>query len=267
MELKSGLLKAPAKVNWHLAVGSRRPDGYHGISSIFQTCSLCDDIYIEITDGPFSVEVTGLEALCEKGCSTIDKAVKLWHSVTGFDYSVKVNVVKNIPSQAGLGGGSSDAATVLLYLNSISDCPFTPEALVALSAGIGCDVPFFTSLCRTAHVSSLGEVIEPVESQSLKGFIIVPSTTKVSTAQAYKALDSRSEIPRLESKEELVEMYRRPCSQWHFRNDFDLVNTKPPVELEPGEVLLLTGSGSCHVLLTERPALEVPFCRTVPVTF
>ena len=63
-------LRAPAKVNLHLAVGEKRPDGYHRIISIFQTCSLCDVLDATLEDGPFSVEVTGLEGICQKGRST-----------------------------------------------------------------------------------------------------------------------------------------------------------------------------------------------------
>ena len=91
-------LRAPAKVNWHLAVGRRRPDGYHPIASIFQTCSLCDILEVSISDGPFRADVTGLEHLCPKGKSTLDKAARLWHEETGFDRSICVKVTKNIPS-------------------------------------------------------------------------------------------------------------------------------------------------------------------------
>ena len=91
-------VKAPAKVNWHLAVGKRRSDGYHPILSVFQTCSLCDDLDIEISEGPFSVRVNGLEGICSPGCSTLDKAAYLWHEKTGFDKSISVIIKKNIHS-------------------------------------------------------------------------------------------------------------------------------------------------------------------------
>lgn len=251
-------VKAPAKVNWHLAVGPRRPDGYHPILSIFQTCSLCDVLDIEIGDGPFSVSVTGLEGLCGPGKSTLDKAAILWHEQTGFDRSIKVNVRKNIPSQAGLGGGSSDAASLLLYLNSISERPLEVRNLMDLGAKVGCDVPFFISQARAALVTGLGEVVRPIEPRKdLEGYIIVSAGLKVSTREAYEALDHREEIPPFEKEEELERVYRLPVSEWGFRNDFDLVNERPDVEVLSGEKLLLTGSGSCHVLLTERKKLTL----------
>lgn len=253
MELKTAELKAPAKVNWHLAVGRRRPDGYHPISSIFQTCSLHDVIRVETGPGPFRADVSGLGELCEKGCSTLDKAAILWHETTGFDQALAVHVEKHIPSQAGLGGGSSDAASLLLYLNSISSSPMDKASLMALGAEVGCDVPFFISEYRAAYVTGLGEIVQEIAPRSdLRGFIIVPEGEKVSTGAAYAALDGRGVIPEPEKAQELLEIYRRPVSLWSFRNDFDLVNKVPEIEVEEGEKLLLTGSGSCYVLLTER---------------
>lgn len=251
-------LKAKAKVNWHLAVGPRRADGYHPILSIFQTCSLFDTIDVQVEDGPFSVTVTGLEDLCEKGASTLDKAALVWRQETGFDKSLKIHVTKRIPSQAGLGGGSSDAATLLLYLNSLLSQPMETERLTTIAMKVGCDVPFFINGCRAAIVSGLGEVVRPIEARTdLEGFIIVQDANKVSTKAAYDALDSRKEIKKFESPKELERIYRLPVSQWSFRNDFDLVNSKPEIELDEGERLLLTGSGSCHVLLTKKEKLTL----------
>ena len=251
-------VKAPAKVNWHLAVGRRMADGYHPILSIFQTCSLCDILDIEVGQRPFSISVSGLEGLCENGSSTLDKAAVLWQKRTGFDRSISVRVKKNIPSQAGLGGGSSDAASLLLYLNSIAEIPLDRSALMSLGVRVGCDVPFFISLSRAAVVTSLGEQVRPIAPRTdLEGFIIVTDGKKVSTREAYEALDNRQVIPPFENEPDLEKAYSMPVSSWDFRNDFDLVNERPDLEVLPGEKLLLTGSGSCHVLLTERKKLTL----------
>ena len=262
-------LKAPAKVNFHLAVGPRRADGYHPIMSVFQTCSLCDTLDVSLAPGPFHVDVTGLEGLCEKGKSTLDKAALLWHEMYGLDGKLTVRVTKNIPSQAGLGGGSSDAASLILWLNGKTGRNLPKEELMAFGARIGCDVPFFVSQCRAAIVSGVGEIVRPIEARTdLEGFIIIPKSEKVSTAEAYRALDSRETIPELESAEELEREYRRPFTQWAFRNDFELVNMVPEIEVPEGERLLLTGSGSCRVLLTERKKLTAsPLYESVHVSF
>ncbi len=262
-------LKAPAKVNWHLAVGRRRPDGYHPIASIFQTCSLHDIIEIEIGEGPFSVEVTGLENLCPKGRSTLDKAANLWHEMMGFDQEIRIRVKKNIPSQAGLGGGSSDAATLLRYLNSLEKHPLDTEQLINIGMKVGCDVPFFLTGCRAALVTGLGEIVRPIEPRTdLEGFILIPEGEKTSTKEAYDALDGRPVIPELDDLDELERIYRLPVKDWSFRNDFDLVNSKPEIELREGERLLLTGSGSCHVLISDRVDIVAKDnLKTVRVSF
>ena len=262
-------LRAPAKVNWHLAVGERRADGYHPIASIFQTCSLHDILDISISDGPFKVDVTGLEDLCEKGKSTLDKAARLWREKTGFDKSISVKVTKNIPSQAGLGGGSSDAASLLLYLNSISDNPLVKPDLMNLGARVGCDVPFFISEFRAATVAGLGEKVNEITARTdLQGFIIVSEGEKTSTREAYEELDKRPVIPPLDSLEDLEREYRKPIEKWSFRNDFDLVNKRPSLDVLEGEKLFLTGSGSCHVLLTKREKLTLKDgIRAIRVSF
>ncbi|MBR2282407.1 MAG: hypothetical protein IJ863_07295 [Spirochaetales bacterium] len=251
-------LIAPAKVNWHLAVGRRRPDGYHPIASIFQTCSLSDRLHVEIGEGPFSVDVRGLEGLCPKGKSTLEKAANLWHERMGFDRSISILVEKRIPSQAGLGGGSSDAATLLRYLNSQEADPLDVEDLMRIGLDVGCDVPFFIRGCRTALVSGLGEIVRPIEPRTdLKGFILIPEGGKTSTREAYGALDGRAVIPDHDDLDDLEMIYRLPVREWSFRNDFGIVNTRPDIGLLDGERLILTGSGSCHVLLSDREDLEL----------
>ena len=266
MELKS-TIRAYAKVNWHLAVGCKKEDGYHPISSLFQLCSLYDELEISISEGPFEIEVLGLEGLCEKGCSTVDKAAVLWHQETGFDKKITVKITKNIPSQAGLGGGSSDAASLLFYLNSIDDQPMSIEKLMQMGAKVGCDVPFFVSQAKAAYVMGLGEIVMPIKAKPLKGFIIVSDSEKVSTKQAYQALDTRTVIPELDTKEELLKEYEKPYKDWSFRNDFDMVNTRPQIQIGEGEKLMLTGSGSCYVLLTERVNIKIEGSRAIEVCF
>lgn len=251
-------LKAYAKVNWHLAVGPRRLDGYHPIVSVFQRCSLFDTIEVTTEEGPFETEVTGLEGLCEKGKSTLDKAARVWHEETGFDRKIRMKITKRIPAQAGLGGGSSDAASLLLYLNSLLSHPKTTAELMRTAMKVGCDVPFFVHGCRAAVVSGLGEIVKPIEARTdLEGFIISERGEKVSTREAYDRLDTRAVIPGFEDPRELERIYRKPITEWTFRNDFDMVNRRPDIKMERGEVLLLSGSGSCHVLLTKRKKLTV----------
>ena len=255
---------APAKINLHLAVGMPMDDGYHPISSIFQKISLADEI--TMTFDPNSrrsqTKVTGLEKYVKKGKSTIDKAIELWRLFTGCKANITVDVKKNIPVQSGLGGGSSDAATVLIVLNQLTEgkkAHLTENELLQLGRIIGCDVPFFLFNCHAATVFGLGERVYPIEARhDLRGYIIQAKGEKVSTKVAYEALNQRKVIQLLERRDYLTAEYYKPFTQWGFRNDFELVNKRPEIEVRSDERLFLTGSGSAWVLLTDRENLELP---------
>ena len=254
-------LQAPAKINLHLAVGQPREDGYHPISSIFQKISLSDSLCIRnVMDKEGKTQVLGLEDYVEKGKSTVDKAIKLWREFTGIKDTIFVNVTKNIPVQSGLGGGSSDAASVLLALNQLAEntsAHLSPKELIKLGVAVGCDVPFFLADCDAATVFGVGEIVYPMEARhDIRGYIIVPKAEKISTKAAYGTLNERKTIQLLERKEFLEKEYRKPITQWRFRNDFELVNKRPNIEVFPDERLFLTGSGSAWILLTNRENLK-----------
>lgn len=266
-------LLAPAKVNLHLAVGPMREDGYHPISSIFQKVDLYDKISLcNVKDGKAKTQVSGLESLVAPEKSTIDKAISLWRDFTGIKDTIIVNVIKNIPDQSGLGGGSSDAASVLLALNSLTkdtSAHLSEKELIMLGANVGCDVPFFLSNCSVAAVFGVGEIVSPIKARSdLRGYIIVPRGEKISTKAAYEALNDRKVIQLLERKNFLETEYQKDFTSWRFRNDFELVNKRPKIEVLSDERLFLTGSGSAWVLLTKNKKLELPLeYRVFPINF
>lgn len=256
-------LLAPAKVNLHLAVGQMREDGYHPISSIFQKVNLYDRINLCcVKDGEIKTRVSGLEEYVEEGKSTIDKAIFLWREFTGIKDSILVKVTKNIPVQSGLGGGSSDAAAVLLALNNLTEgtsAHLNEKELIKLGVNVGCDVPFFLTNCAAAVVSGVGENVSPIKARNdLRGYIIAPKTQKISTKAAYEALNERKTIKLLERKDFLESEYQKDFTLWRFRNDFELVNKKPVIEVLPNERFFLTGSGSAWVLLSKSNKLELP---------
>jgi len=267
------VVNAYAKVNWHLAVGKRRPDGYHPIASVFQKVSLHDVVSVSIQGGNAQTTVMGLENCIEAGRSTVDRAIGLWRKATSSKADVVVSVEKNIPVQSGLGGGSSDAAAVLLALDSLSFEKLPFDVLCGIGLEVGCDVPFFMHGCDAACVYGIGEDVYPIKARhDLKGFVIIPDNEKVSTSAAYSELDKRGDVPGLESFDCLSNEYARPYGEWRFRNDFEVVNARPDVELVEGERLMLTGSGSCWVLLSNRERIgckgfsDKGF-RAVPVVF
>ena len=264
-------INAYAKVNWHLAVGEKRPDGYHSIASVFQRVNLHDSLTVSVEDGTSQCVVWGLERYVARGESTIDKAIALWRARTFSNADISVIVNQCIPVQSGLGGGSSDAASVLLALNSLSSVKISFEELCEVGRLVGCDVPFFLYNCDVACVFGVGEIVFPIEARhDLKGFILVPNSEKVSTAMAYKTLDDRKSIPTLESFDFLKNEYSRAYTSWGFRNDFEVVNKRPSLDslnLDKKERLFLTGSGSCWVLLSNRKSLSCEGYSVIPVQF
>jgi len=146
-----------AKINLTLDVLDKREDGYHDIRSIMQTISMRDDIEIDIGTGkPWKL-------LCDKeGIPTDERnlawtAARVFFDTTGKDPDgLEIRIVKRIPSEAGLGGGSADAAAVLRALNRHYGYPFSILALAELGAMVGSDVPFCT-ICGTAMAEGRGE--------------------------------------------------------------------------------------------------------------
>ena len=136
-------LPAFAKINWILKILGRRQDGYHEVLTLLQTIDLHDSIRAEVSPGQgISLHVEGAD-LPETEDNLIWKAADAFRRHTGCDGHFHFELEKRIPVGAGLGGGSADAAVVLLALNSLLGHPLEPAALSSVAAGLGSDVPFF----------------------------------------------------------------------------------------------------------------------------
>lgn len=179
-----------AKVNLTLDVLGKREDGYHDLKSIMQAISIRDDIEIDIGTGkPWKL-------LCSKeGIPTDErnlawKAAKVFFDTTGKDpEGLEIRILKRIPSEAGLGGGSADAAAVLRALNRHYDSPFSILALAELGAAVGSDVPFCV-LCGTAMVEGRGERLRKLPDMPDCCFVICKPPFSCSTGELYEKLDS-----------------------------------------------------------------------------
>jgi 4-diphosphocytidyl-2-C-methyl-D-erythritol kinase len=156
-------LPAPAKINLFLHITGRRPDGYHLIESVFQLIDWQDTIHLKLrTDGQISREDllhTFGAALPQNDLCT--RAARALQEATGCTLGAHIQLEKCIPSQAGMGGGSSDAATCLLGLNRLWNLRKPLSELEQIGLKLGADVPFFLR-GRNAWVSGIGEQIEPV---------------------------------------------------------------------------------------------------------
>jgi len=180
-------LRAPAKINLTLEVLSKRNDGYHEIRSVIQTIDLSDVITIEDSDG-LSFQSTVKE--WDAGQSLISKALTLFCESTGFSKGVSINVEKNIPMMAGLGGDSTDAAAVLRGLNQFCETDLSIEELHGIAEQLGSDVPFFL-YGGTALIEGRGEKVSPLPSVPEMYLVLaVPSIEKVpgKTGRLFRSL-------------------------------------------------------------------------------
>ncbi len=165
-------LQAPAKLNAFLHVLGRRSDGYHLLQSVFMLIDWCDTLHLQVrTDGLISRSEEGCEPLPADDLCV--RAARALQQATGCPLGVHIHLVKRIASQAGMGGGSSDAATCLLGLMRLWDVRPARERLQALALQLGADVPFFL-LGRNAWVEGIGEQLQPIELPDARFLVIKP---------------------------------------------------------------------------------------------
>ena len=178
-----------AKINLTLDVLGKRPDGYHDLKSVMQTISIRDDIEIDVGTGqPWKL-------LCDKEGIPCDernlawKAAKVYLEAIGKDPDgITIRIVKRIPSQAGLGGGSADAAAVLRALNRHYGHPLSILALAELGAQVGSDVPFCT-VCGTAMAEGRGERLRKLPDMPDCFFVVCKPEFSASTPELFRKLD------------------------------------------------------------------------------
>lgn len=228
-------VRAYPKVNIGLYIGKKRADGYHSLCSIFQKAhELYDEITVSYEESStVSVSVSGLDVKD----NTMVKAVKLWLEKTDRKASVSIRIVKNIPMKAGLGGGSSDAASVLLALNRMNTL-LTEEQLMEVGLEVGSDVPFFVKNCEAAYVTGRGEAVKPIIARKLQFELFDSGFSKPSTGEAYSKLDGIGLCEKLPAEDELVSMYNSDVNNWNFENSFSALYPSIPAGS------FLTGSGS-----------------------
>jgi 4-diphosphocytidyl-2-C-methyl-D-erythritol kinase len=172
---------APAKLNLFLHVVGRRADGYHLLQSPFVLIDWCDTLHFERRDdGALKRHDLG-PALPEDDLTL--KAARLLQAESGTPLGADISVLKRIPAEAGMGGGSSDAATTLLALNRLWNLRWPRSRLLALGARLGADVPFFVG-GRNAFVEGIGDVLTPI-SLPRRWYAVVKPAASLSTAQVF----------------------------------------------------------------------------------
>ncbi|HTY48914.1 MAG TPA: 4-(cytidine 5'-diphospho)-2-C-methyl-D-erythritol kinase [Steroidobacteraceae bacterium] len=175
---------APAKLNLFLHITGRRPGGYHDLQTVFQLIDLCDDIDIAVRADGRIERGAGPEGVAPQA-DLVVRAARLLQSAGGSRLGAMLSVTKRIPMGGGLGGGSSDAATVLLALNQLWGCGLSMERLAELGAQLGADVPVFVR-GSSAWAEGRGEVLTPV-SLPERWYVVLHPKVAVPTAPLFQA--------------------------------------------------------------------------------
>ncbi len=153
-------LPAPAKLNWFLHVVGRRPDGYHLLQSVFVLVDWCDTLHVERrADAGLARHDLGHALPADDLCL---RAARALQRESGTAFGADISIVKRLPSGAGMGGGSSDAATTMLALNQLWDLHWPRQRLMKLGLALGADIPFFLG-GSNAFVEGVGERLTAVE--------------------------------------------------------------------------------------------------------
>jgi 4-diphosphocytidyl-2-C-methyl-D-erythritol kinase len=182
--MRSIRASAPAKINLFLRVLSRRPDGYHTIETLFQAIDMHDELIVRQTSGPSTLEVPGAPELQTED-NLVMKALRWLEKHVSADLSVNIRLTKRIPTAAGLGGGSSDAAAALLAIRELFHLPISDEDLRRGAVSLGADVPFFFT-GGSAVGEEIGQQITPVSIPFDYSLLLINPGFPVSTARVYR---------------------------------------------------------------------------------
>ncbi len=243
-------LLSPAKINLTLEVLGKRPDGYHEIRSIVQPVNLFDEVKIEIEGGEgIEIEPTGLQI--PRGRENLAwKAAEVFLKESGLNFNVRISIKKRIPLGAGLGGGSGNAAAVLVGMNRIAK-RFSENELIQIAPKIGADVALFIN-CRSAVIEGIGEKVTLIRDFPLFYYVLLNPGFETSTRRIYGFWDEMPEEGLIRTSiEDTVSLFRE--GQFPLRNDLE----KPAMRLYPEikalkerligmevEAVSMTGSGS-----------------------
>ncbi len=186
---------APAKINLSLRILDRRNDGFHQIETLITPISLHDEITIEKAKCASGIQFDCDDPSLPTGAENIVvRAAKSFFTATNLKPAISIELVKKIPHGAGLGGGSSDAASTLMALNELFDTKLSREALTKIAQTIGSDVPFFI-FESAAFCKGRGELVAPTKLSESLSLLLLKPAFGVSTAWAYSRWRDSPEIP------------------------------------------------------------------------
>ncbi len=281
---KTRTVESPGKINLFLEVLRRREDGYHELVTVMSRVSLADHLSFTVLDSRLELNQTiesasDAQAMPAAEHNLIYRALAHLRHRTGCPLGMRVDLIKRIPIQAGLGGASSNAATALSVANELWELGLTPNELVDIATSLGSDIAFFlspgTSVCR-----GRGEIVEPISIATSMPLLLVMPPFGLSTAAMFAALQLPEQPRSPERLLEALKFAQPPFSNIHLFNRFEeIARQQSPWFAEIQRGLLdtgavaaqMTGSGSCYFgifasqshaqVASNRLAAEFPDCR------
>ncbi len=183
------ILLSPAKLNLYLKIISKREDGYHNLNSLIQKISIFDVIKISFNTKNKLINFINYDI--DENNNTIKKAIELFILKTGINFNYEIFIQKNIPIEAGLGGGSSNAATILTFLNNYFKTGLTMDDLINIGRNIGADVPLFLYPSSLLLMYGIGDKIKSVKyfKSDYNWFVLIKPDKSLSTKKVYVNLN------------------------------------------------------------------------------
>lgn len=267
---------APAKLNLTLDILGRRPDGYHEIATVMQTVDLADTVTLTPNDsGYLSLAVRGAKLPLDNQ-NTAWVAAQQFMKTAGISrLGLHITLDKRVPMQAGMAGGSADAAGVLVGLNALTGANLSTEELCAIAARVGADVPFCVS-GGTALATGTGTTLAPYPAMPDCAIVVAKPPVGVSTAAAYAAIDNAPMLvrPDNDGMRRALEQERLPRIGQLLCNVFEHALALPEVEQLAGAMrahaplgCCMTGSGSVVFALFETDEAAARCADTLRQTY
>ena len=249
--------QAPAKINLHLRIVSREPDGYHHLETLFQALDLHDSLEARVADEP-SLVVDGAVDTGPAEQNLVLRAARAFAAARPDAPAAAFRLTKRIPSGAGLGGGSSDAAAALRALNALARSPLGPDRLRDLGATLGADVAFFLCGSPLAWATGRGERLDPRAPLPAAPVLVVDPGFAVSTRDAFGWWDARASSTDAGGGADMATLSHTASAfaalRGAVRNDFESVvfarhsvlkEIRDALDRAGASIAMLSGSGSC----------------------
>jgi len=239
---------APAKINLLLRIIGKRPDGYHDLSSVMQQISLFDELTFFLRPAGITLHCPGTD-LPTNEQNLIYRAARALFDFAGYKGGVEINLNKNIPQAAGLGGGSSDAAITLMALNDLCSLNVSQAELMNLGSKLGADVPFFI-FGRSALATGIGDKLQSLPGMPPLNLLLINPAFPLSTKTVYGGLNltltkkkNNYSIPRFYALGDVIRELHNDLEAVSFKMHPELNDFKQMLMKEGALGALMSGSG------------------------